>query len=199
MELEAEYNRARVASEQKISHRLLARVALQRVHSALGRDPRLEDVRPIEDRSLKTGATVLLGTFRHALHCFVDLDEGRLVLGCLLPLSAESRNRRTLERRLRQLPKRGLADGSPLRMTVSDKSLDTWVAATLELVSSDAGAEAAVGELLTAAGEAFAALSTVRRVRRGTAPLQAEHQLSLPLPDPDADAQLNLPILTKLD
>lgn len=188
-----------MGSEQKISHRLLARVALQRIHAALGKDTRLEDVRPIDERLLKTGATVLLGTFRHALHAFVDLEEGRLVLGCLLPLTAQSSNRRTLERRLRQLPKRGLADGAPLRMTVSEKSLDTWVAATLELVSSDAGAEAALGELLTAAGEAFAVLSTVRRVRRGAAPLQTELQLSLPLPDPDVDAQLNLPILTKLD
>jgi hypothetical protein len=188
-----------VGSEPKISHRLLARVALQRVHAALGKDPRLEDVRPIDERLLKTGATVLLGTFRHALHGFVDLEEGRLVLGCLLPLSAQSSSKRTLERRLKQLPKRGLADGAPLRMTISDKSLDTWVAATLELVSSEAGAEAALGELLTGAGEAFAVLSTVRRVRRGAAPLHAEHQLSLPLSDPDSDGQLTLPILTKLD
>lgn len=186
-------------TEQKISHRLLARVALQRVHAALGRDPRIEDVRPVDERALKTGATVLLGTFRHALHSFVDLEEGRLVLGCLLPLSAQSASRRTLERRLRQLPRRGLADGAPVRMTVSEKSLDTWVAPTLELLSSDAGAEAALGELVTAAGEAFAALSTVRRVRRSAAPLHAEHQLSLPLADPEADPQLTLPILTKLD
>lgn len=185
--------------EHKISHRLLARLALQRIHAALGKDPRVEDVRPMDERLHKTGATVLLGTFRHALHAFVDLEEGRLVVGCLLPLTAHTASRRTLERRLRHLPRRGLSDGAPVRMTVSDKSLDTWVAATLELVSSDAGAEAALGELITAAGEAFAALSTVRRVRRGTAPLHTENQLSLPLADPETDPQLSLPILTKLD
>ena len=188
-----------MGQEQNISHRLLAKVGLERVHRALSRDPRIEDVRPLDPRALKTGATVVLGTFRHALHAFVDLDEGRLVIGCLLPLSDPGANRRTLERRLRQLPKRGLADGAPLKSTVSEKSLDTWVAPTLELVSSETGAEAALSELVVAAGEAFAVLGTLRRVRRGTAPLHAETQLSLPLPEAPSESQLSLPILTKLD
>ncbi len=188
-----------MGQEQNVSHRLLAKVGLERVHRALSHDERIEDVRPIDARAFKTGATVILGTFRHALHVFVDLEEGRLVIGCLLPLSDPGSSKKALERRLRQLPKRGLADGAPLKSTVTEKSLDTWVAPTLELVSSQTGAEAALSELIVAAGEAFTVLGTLRRIRRSHAPLHAETQLSLPLPESAAESQLTLPILTKLD
>lgn len=187
------------AQQKNVSHRLMALFALRRLHAVLAEDERAEELRPLDESGLRVGATIQIGSYRHALHAFADLREGRLVMGCLLPLRGAVSKVRTIESRVEQLPKRRLGDGALIRTTIGPKSLDTWVAANLEAFTDESVVVDALDRLITAAAEAFTALSTLRPVRRSTPPPR-HPSAQLPLfAGEDPDPPLDLPILTPVE